>query len=161
MQRGITGATALVFQPTIDYYNKNVDEVTRNYSVAKTTLKVLITAIGGVTVRALAIKYGKHVLDNPDKFIKYYKHLSEDMKNRLLDPEKLAKQGKNVSDEVKVTLLDPEKKEKFAINLGNAVGIFATIAEIALADVPLVNKSLDIVMHKIFPNIKKDKSNEG
>jgi len=57
-QRLWIGATGLLLRPTIDYYNKDVDEETRKYSAAKTAIKVAITVFDGVLTRYLAEKGG-------------------------------------------------------------------------------------------------------
>lgn len=49
--RAIMGATALVSQPTIDYFNKNIDEEARAISVRRTLAKVGVGMGVGVVVR--------------------------------------------------------------------------------------------------------------
>ncbi len=64
--RLILGVSALASQPFIDYFNKNVDENTRKYSVCKTLAKIIVGTIVGVTVRSLAIKYSANLLKSVD-----------------------------------------------------------------------------------------------
>ena len=52
--RLIMGATALVTQPTIDYYNKKVDEETRTISRNRTIAKILAGTTVGILVRGAA-----------------------------------------------------------------------------------------------------------
>lgn len=64
--RLILGVSALASQPFIDFYNKNVDEKTRKYSVCKTISKIIVGTTVGVIVRALAIKYSSRLLKSVD-----------------------------------------------------------------------------------------------
>ena len=54
--RLILGISALMSQPFIDAANKNVDEKTRRYSVARTIAKIIAGTVTGVTIRKLCIK---------------------------------------------------------------------------------------------------------
>jgi len=54
--RLIIGVTALMSQPFIDLYNKDVDEKTRIVSCARTTAKIVAGTILGVTIRGGLIK---------------------------------------------------------------------------------------------------------
>ncbi|MDD3150023.1 MAG: hypothetical protein PHV68_04240 [Candidatus Gastranaerophilales bacterium] len=65
-QRLIMGVAALSTQPLIDYNNKNVDKTTRNYSVARTILKIIVGTTVGVIVRRAALKWAK---GNGKKFL--------------------------------------------------------------------------------------------
>ena len=64
--RLILGVSALASQPFIDYFNKNVDEKTRKYSVCKTIAKIVVGTTVGVIVRALAIKYSARYIKSVD-----------------------------------------------------------------------------------------------
>lgn len=55
-QRLILGATALISQPIIDGYNKNVDEKTRKVSVARTIAKIIAGTSTGFIIRKGCIK---------------------------------------------------------------------------------------------------------
>ncbi|MDD3594442.1 MAG: hypothetical protein PHX18_07435 [Candidatus Gastranaerophilales bacterium] len=65
-QRLILGATAICSQPLIDYYNRNVDDKTRKYSVCRTVSKIIAGTVVGVSVRYLAIKYASRFIKLPD-----------------------------------------------------------------------------------------------
>ena len=54
--RLILGISALMSQPFIDAANKNVDEKTRRYSVARTVAKIIAGTTTGVIIRKLCIK---------------------------------------------------------------------------------------------------------
>lgn len=54
--RVIIGVTALLSQPFIDYYNKDVDEKTRKVSCARTIAKIVAGTLTGFAVRASFIK---------------------------------------------------------------------------------------------------------
>ena len=66
-QRLISGVTALMTQPVIDYKNKNVDEDTRCVSVARTCAKIIAGTLVGVIVRKSFItafkNYSQHILN--------------------------------------------------------------------------------------------------
>lgn len=64
--RLILGVSAIASQPFIDYFNKNVDEKTRKYSVCKTIAKIIVGTTVGVIVRALAIKYSARYIKSVD-----------------------------------------------------------------------------------------------
>ena len=77
--RLIMGATALVTQPTIDYYNHKVDEDTRTISRNRTIAKILAGTSVGILVRGASYsivekmtdikgkkKYSKALLPNKD-----------------------------------------------------------------------------------------------
>lgn len=54
--RLILGVTALMSQPFIDLYNKNVDEETRKVSAARTVAKIIAGTSTGVFIRWACIK---------------------------------------------------------------------------------------------------------
>ena len=58
-QRLIQGATALVSQPVIDYYNKKADDETRAVSVARTIGKIVAGTLVGVAIRYASIAAAK------------------------------------------------------------------------------------------------------
>lgn len=66
-QRLITGVTALMTQPFIDYYNKNVDEKTRKASVARTIAKIIVGTATGFAVRYACIKGIKYMSKLPSE----------------------------------------------------------------------------------------------
>ena len=73
--RGIMGATALVTQPTIDYYNHRVDDETRTVSRNRTIAKILAgTAVGMFVVRGPIYKMVKK-MTNPNGNGKWDKKL--------------------------------------------------------------------------------------
>ena len=60
--RGIMGATALITQPAIDYYNHRVDEETRTVSRNRTIAKILAgTLVGMFVVRGPVYKMVKNM----------------------------------------------------------------------------------------------------
>ena len=72
-QRLVLGATALVTQPVIDYYNKNVDEKTRKVSVARTVAKILAGTATGFLIRYGCIKSIKAFSKIPGDGVPKYK----------------------------------------------------------------------------------------
>jgi len=63
-QRLVLGIASISSQPFFDYYNKNVDQETRNYSAVRTVAKIIVGTTEGCLVRFLAIKYGKKIAFN-------------------------------------------------------------------------------------------------
>lgn len=94
--RLIMGATALVTQPAIDYYNHKVDEETREVSKNRTLAKIIAGTAVGILVRGSSYELVKRMTDvkgkgkgNPkNKFsrallpTKFYRELAK--KNRKL-----------------------------------------------------------------------------
>lgn len=72
-QRLVAGVAALATQPLIDLNNKDVDEQTRKYSVARTVVKIIVGTTVGVTVRHFSIKAAKHLSDEIIKPLKRLK----------------------------------------------------------------------------------------
>lgn len=56
INRAVMGATAILLQPPIDYFNKSVDEETRRISVCRTTAKIVAGTSVGIIVRGGAHK---------------------------------------------------------------------------------------------------------
>lgn len=65
-QRLAIGITALCTQPVIDYFNKNVDEKTRDLSVQKTIAKGIVGMTTGYFIRDWCIKLSKAKIFKPD-----------------------------------------------------------------------------------------------
>ena len=91
--RGIMGATALITQPAIDYYNHRVDDETRTVSRNRTIAKILAgTLVGMFVVRGPVYKMVKNMTYPigtkkwnkfliPKEFLEKLKHDKEAMKN--------------------------------------------------------------------------------
>lgn len=77
-QRGILGATALLTQPFIDAHNKDVDDKTKKYSVARTIAKIIAGTLTGVAIRYGCIQAMKMKGFQP----KRWDRLSEDVQNQ-------------------------------------------------------------------------------
>lgn len=58
-QRLTLGVTAAPTQMSIDYFNENVDEKTRDYSVKRTGAKILVGSSVGVSTRLVGGKIGE------------------------------------------------------------------------------------------------------
>lgn len=65
-QRLAIGVTALLTQPLIDYFNKNVDEKTRDISVQKTIAKTIVGMTTGYFIRDWCIKLSNAKIFKPD-----------------------------------------------------------------------------------------------
>lgn len=142
--RFVLGATALLMQAPIDYYNKKVDEETRKVSCARTIAKTVIGTIVGVAVRAGCIS----AVDNWS--VADGKELN--LKNVLI-PRHIT------SEEVKsaTRLL---KKHKEALGSFFALGVML-ITNFAI-DVPLSKMLTNFLVEKIpKPNDEKTASKGG
>ena len=87
--RLIMGATALVTQPPIDYYNHKVDEETREVSRNRTIAKILAGTTVGILVRGSSYELVKNLTDikSKSRFNKCLlptKHLKDLVKNPKL-----------------------------------------------------------------------------
>ena len=117
--RLILGVSALATQPFIDYYNKNVDEKTRKYSVCKTISKIIVGTTVGVIVRALAIKYSAKLLR------------AVDVTKSLPDALKSARSRKVLQS-----------------TIGDILGIGVCLFTNFLIDAPLTKKSTNYLVKK-------------
>jgi len=63
--RLILGATAIIMQPLIDLYNKNVDEKTRKVSVARTLAKIIAGTTTGYFIRYACLKGIEYMTKEP------------------------------------------------------------------------------------------------
>ena len=117
--RLILGISALASQPFIDYYNKNVDEKTRKYSVCKTISKIVVGTTVGVIVRCLAIKYSANLL-------------------KLVD----------ISKTLPDTLKTPNTRKILQSTIGDILGVGACLITNFLLDAPLTKKSTNYLIKK-------------
>ena len=113
--RLILGVSALASQPFIDYYNKNVDEKTRKYSVCKTISKIIIGTTVGVIVRSLAIKYAGNLLKSAD--------VSKIIPDALKNPESRKTIESWIYDD-----------NKLIANLGYAIRLKATNPDVSFTE---------------------------
>ena len=128
--RGIMGATALLTQPTIDYYNHRVDDETRTVSRNRTIAKIVAgTLVGMFVVRGPVYKFVEKTT-NPNGSSKFAKSLL---------PEKFIKE--------------------LAKNQTHLKNYRATIAMIiALAAMSITNFVLDAPLTIILTNLLNKKS---
>lgn len=82
-QRGILGATALLTQPFIDAKNKDVDDKTRKYSVARTIAKIIAGTMTGVAIRYGCIKAMNWKPFLPSRWQSLTKDVQDQYKNAM------------------------------------------------------------------------------
>ena len=123
--RFILGVSALASQPFIDYYNKNVDEKTRKYSVCKTISKIVVGTTVGVIVRALAIKYSGNLLKSVD-----------------------------ISKIVPDALKNPETRKILQNTIGDILGLGICLFTNFLIDAPLTRKGTNFLTSKFVKEDK-------
>ena len=119
--RLILGVSALASQPFIDYYNKNVDEKTRKYSVCKTIAKIIVGTTVGVIVRSLAIKYSANLLKSVD-----------------------------VSKIVPDALQKPESRKILQNTIGDILGLTICLFSNFLIDAPLTKRGTNFLAKKFI-----------
>lgn len=100
--RLIMGATALLTQPAIDYYNHKVDEETREVSKNRTIAKILAGTTVGILVRGSSYKMVEKMTDITKKKAektKYSRALlpPKDFINLVRNPENLKKYRNGLS----------------------------------------------------------------
>ncbi len=139
-QRATLGVAALVFQPIIDYCNPMTDKKTREFSVLKTVVKVVVGTISGLVVRGAAIAAITKALkkENHQKFLKSIKD------------SKLKEQVGNI-------LKDNKKVEKFRDNLSTVVGLIGVAIGDFTIDMPLAKIAIEKTADVFGMNEKKDK----
>ncbi len=123
--RLILGISALASQPFIDFYNKNVDEKTRKYSVCKTIAKIIVGTTVGVIVRALAIKYSAQLLKTVD-----------------------------VSELVPNVLRKPENRKILQNTIGDILGLGVCLFSNFLIDAPLTKVGTNLLTKKFIKEEK-------
>ena len=128
--RGILGATALITQPAIDYYNHRVDEETRTVSRNRTIAKIIAgTAVGMFVVRGPIYKAIVNMTDLNGK----------SKLSKALIP--------------KSQLLDITKNPKFLKNYRSALSM-----SIALLAMSVTNFVLDAPLTVYLTNMLNDKT---
>lgn len=127
--RLIIGISALVSQPFIDLYNKDVDEKTRRISCARTIGKTLAGIITGVAVRYACIKLAKNF-------------------------SLIGKQGKEIS-KLKQLFTPSEAKsdnyeyKQYQNTIGTGLAVIGLLFTNFLIDMPLTNYLTNIITKKI------------
>ena len=123
--RLIMGVSALASQPFIDYYNKNVDEKTRKYSVCKTISKIVVGTTVGVIVRSLSIKYSAKLLKSVD-----------------------------ISNILPNVLKNPESRKILQYTIGDILGICVCLFTNFLIDAPLTRLGTNFLSKKYIKEEK-------
>jgi hypothetical protein len=172
-QRLALGIASISTQPFYDYFNKNVDQDTREYSAMRTVAKIIVGTTEGCLVRALAIKYGGRYVLNKFKKPEFAENLIkslEKVKKKNSTFKKLEENIKIWSTEiannpekftkVDIKALKNDKKlyqlSKFINEAGNVISIVAAFVAALLIDIPMTNKVLNLGMDLLFPGHNKD-----
>ena len=124
--RLILGVTALATQPFIDYYNKNVDEETRKYSVCKTIAKIVVGTTMGVIVRSCAIKYSANLIRHID-----------------------------ITKKIPDALRNPETRKILQNTIGDILGLGICVFSNFLIDAPLTKTGTNILVSKFVKEDRK------
>lgn len=136
-QRGIIGLTALFLQTPLDYFNPMSDKKTREFSTAKTVVKIVVGTLVGVAVRALGVKYTKKMTETLIKKVKNSK----------------------IKDSIAKTMADEESKTRFENNLGTILGLVGVFLTNFTLDMPLAKFAIQKTTEKL--NLSEEKSEEA
>ena len=139
--RGIMGATALITQPAIDYYNHRVDDETRTVSRNRTIAKILAgTLVGMFVVRGPVYKMVKN-MTYPIGTKKW---------NKWLIPKAFLEKLKH----------DKEAMKNYRATISMAIALFAMCFTNFLLDAPLTNILTNYFNKKSNIGMKNDNNNE-
>ncbi len=139
--RGILGATALLSQPAIDYYNHRVDDETRTVSRNRTIAKIVAgTLVGMFVVRGPVYKLVEKMtnIKGTDKY------------SKLLLPQKYLEQLKN----------KPHKLNNYRATLAMALALGAMVFTNFLLDAPLTIIFTNLLNEKSGLKAKEKKSKD-
>lgn len=134
--RLIIGASALVSQPFIDLYNKDVDEKTRIVSCARTIAKIGVGTVTGVAIRAGFIKLAQKYSVVGDKSTSKIK--------KIFTPS-IAK-----SDKTHVY-------RQYQSTMGTLLAVAALVFTNFLLDAPLTTICTNLLLKKMGMNEKAEK----
>lgn len=134
--RLIIGVSALVSQPFIDLYNKDVDEKTRRVSCARTIGKTVAGIITGVAVRYAGVKLAKN-----------FSLIGE-------VGTKIGNKGKEITKSKKFFTPSEAKAEDYDYKqyqnaIGTGLAIIGLLFTNFLIDMPLTNFLTNILVKKI------------
>lgn len=157
MQRGVSGATALMTQPFFDWNNKNTDEETRKTSTARILGKIISGTLTGVSIRWACIKAIENFCKTED---------SETVKNEKAKAKALEKHKTYVEKPIDIKpinqwLLPIDKKhatyrevKKYKNAIGTFAAVFIMIATNFLIDVPLTTMMTNFFNKRFHRNAK-------
>jgi len=127
-QRLIMGIFALSTQPLIDYKNKNVDEQTRKFSVARTVVKIIVGTTVGTLVRLGTVAAAR----------------------KLVFSGKLKPQKSEIAHSL-------TRLNDFAKTVGTFLGVLAVVVTNFALDMPLCKLGMDLVVKKFNLQPGEDK----
>ena len=119
--RLILGITALMSQPFIDLHNKDVDQETRKYSVARTIAKIVVGTVTGVIIRKGCIKA-------IDAFTK--------LPSEITNPNDKLKKFRQILLP-KIEKIEPEKLTQYKNTMGTLLALGVMLFTNFLIDAPL------------------------
>lgn len=138
--RLIMGGTALVSQPWIDLYNKDVDDETRKASFARTAAKIIAGTITGVAIRYGTIGLVKRLAKVPE--------VGKQLKNieRLFTPSKIDI-AKFQNNDTKV--IEENYLKQYCNTVGTILGLIVMLYTNFAIDVPLTRYFTKIFSKKL------------
>lgn len=140
--RLILGVTAMMSQPFIDWYNKDVDEKTRKVSVARTCAKIIAGTLTGFAIRKGCIAAAKNFTRlGTDKLVKGVK-VPLKAWEKILTPDS-AVAGRNYNDYISA--------------VGTVMGLLVMTVTNFLIDAPLTT----FLTNKFVKKMDKPKQAPG
>lgn len=154
MQRFVSGVTALITQPFIDWNNKNTDEETRKTSTARILGKIIAGTLTGVAIRWACVKASENFTRN------------KNTEQHLIEVGKAAKAKANLIKKDQILL--PQKYLNASYreikNYRGAIGTLAAVVIMVftnfLIDAPLTTYLTNVFVKK-FKNSASGKADEG
>ena len=140
VNRAIMGATAIVTQPFIDYFNPKVDRDTATVSTFRTIGKIIAGTTVGCAVRS-ACYYGTKMLTNTAKTAPSWQKL-------LLPSEKIMRY---------LNMHHPDWLKNHNSVVSTVIGLLAMLVTNVMLDVPLTNK----ISKSLIDRFKKNKADSG
>ncbi len=138
VNRAVMGATAILTQPLIDYYNPKVDRDTAVVSTCRTMGKIIAGTMVGCGVRS-ACYYGIHALTSMSKTAPAWR-------SALLPPKSIMHYLANKN---------PDWLKNYRSTLAMIVGLGAMLFTNVLLDVPLTHK----ISRKLLSVFRKNQGN--
>ena len=155
-QRLIQGATALVSQPVIDYYNKKADDETRAVSVARTIGKIVAGTLVGVLIRyasiAAAKQFSRFTITQGEKYIT---SITRKSKRDIFLPKFNPDYYKEMTEKEFV-----QKYNNVIKTLGTILATVAMVFTNFLIDAPLTKVITNALTNTVKKQIEKEKKPE-
>ena len=157
-QRIAIGSSALIFQPIIDFNNKNVDKETRKVSALRSASKAVIGTLTGLLVRGVCMKAVEHSFAKKDSAQKIIRESGK----IVLDEAKIYNTFKKGFESL--GNVDPSELSKALKRVPSIIGTIIALGIMIITnfvlDAPLTNKTLEL-LEKTLEKHAKNKETGG